>query len=272
MMTANEAGLPAINPQDETLSPYFRVMRVVRTELVTQRLRRLVLGGAPLDGFFFECPPDSLAPHVHLEIPPPGITAPLWPRLRGDGSLRVRKASGPNASIERVYSLRWVDHASAEVAIDVVLHGDGPGASFGARALAGDPCGVWWPHGRRIPDADWFLLGADQTGLPGLAWILERLPADCQGRAFVEIPHPDEKQPLVGPQDLEVVWLLPDDPHTLREHMLGTQPPAGTSPFIWFGGEASPARAVRRHVRQVLRFEPDAFEIVNYWRRATSLL
>lgn len=266
---------PAINPQNPLLSPYFRVMRVMRTETLSPLMRRIVLGDAPLDGFDFEAPPGCLAPHVHLEIPPDGAARPDWPQLRGDGTLRVGKPTGPGAPTERTYSMRSIDVAKGEIAVDFVLHGAGPGAGFGARARPGDPCGVWWPHGTLLPATEWFLIGGDQTALPGIAWILERLPPDATGHAVIEIADAAEEQPLARPAGLSLTWLHLDGTPPglsgrLRDAVLSTPWPQDALPFLWFGAEATAARAVRRHARNVLRLDRKRFEIINYWKRGSK--
>jgi NADPH-dependent ferric siderophore reductase len=43
--------------------------------------------------------------------------------------------------------------------------------------------GVTGPGGRTLPDGDWFLLLGDQSALPAISVISERLPADARGAA-----------------------------------------------------------------------------------------
>ncbi|WP_395675644.1 SIP domain-containing protein [Inquilinus sp.] len=50
--------------------------------------------------------------------------------------------------------------------------------------------------------------------LPGIAWILERLPPDAAGHAFIEIADAGEEQPLARPAGLSLTWL----------HLDGTPP------------------------------------------------
>lgn len=265
----------AVNPQDPRLSPYFRVMHVLRTESVTPRMRRVVLGGASLEGFDFECPPDSLAPHVHLEIPPEGVASPQWPELRQDRSLRVTKPNGPLAAVERTYSLRWVDMGKGEIAVDIVLHGHGPGASFGMRAKPGDPVGVWWPHGSSHAPVDWYLIAGDHTALPGIAWLLERLPATARGHVFIEVPDAGEEQQLEGPPGMSVEWIhldgrLPGADTRLRDAALSVEWPTSGRNFVWVGAERGTARALRQHARKVLKLHRSQYSIVNYWRQGAA--
>lgn len=269
------SALPAVNPQDPRLSRYFRAMRVLRVDQVTPLMRRITLGGAPLEGFDFECPPDCLAPHVHLEIPPEGVTEPEWPLLRGPDDMRVTKPDGPSAPVERTYSVRSVDVARGELAVDVFLHGDGPGSRFGAYAKPGMPCGVWSPHGTTLPPTDWFLIGGDQTALPGIAWILESLPADARGQVFIEVADVGEQQPLACPTGMELTWLhlgsaVPGTSQRLADAVIAARWPRDASPFLWFGAEAGAARRVRRHARHELKLDRKRFDIVNYWKRGAA--
>jgi len=257
------------------MSPYFRVMRVLRVDHVTPLMRRITLGGAPLEGFDFECPRDCLAPHVHLEIPPEGVNDPAWPLLRGDGTVRVTKPDGSAATIERTYSVRAIDTAKEELAVDVVLHGDGPGSRFGERAEPGMTCGVWSPHGTTLPPTDWFVIGGDQTALPGIAWILESLPRNAQGQAFIEVANREEEQPLACPEGIELTWLHLDGvasgtAQRLADKVIAAPWPRDARPFLWFGAEAAAARRVRRHARHVLQFDRKRFDVVNYWKRGAA--
>ena len=118
----------------------------------------------------------------------------------------------------RTYTVRAVRPQLSEVDIDLVLHGDGGPASRWARraapgdriAIVGPDAGFTGDHGGvefRPPHSGPLLLAGDETAAPAICAILERLPADAHGRAFVEVPHEDDAVPVAVPERMSVTWL-----------------------------------------------------------------
>ena len=70
-------------------------------------------------------------------------------------------------------------------------------------AVSGQPGGAWTID----PEADWYLLAADASALPGLATILEALPAGKPAQVLVEVEGQEEIQTLQSPARLDTVWL-----------------------------------------------------------------
>jgi NADPH-dependent ferric siderophore reductase len=156
-----------------------------------------------------------------------------------------------------------------------VLHGDdGPASRWANRAAPGQPVALWGPRTAWHPpaDTDWYLLVADDTGLPAVAVILESLPSDAVVRVVAEVDEEAEQPELsVGP-NVEVVWchrrgaeagttsLLPDAVRALDL-------PAGR-PYVWGGGESRTMTAVRKYVRNEVGLSREQVSLVAYWRHA----
>jgi NADPH-dependent ferric siderophore reductase len=119
----------------------------------------------------------------------------------------------------RTYSVRDVigEGENTRLVVDIVVHegATGPGNSWALAAAPGDQLammgprrghaygGIEWepPAGRRL------LIVGDETAVPAICVILEQLPANARGTAFVEVPYAEDVQDVDHPVDVEVVWL-----------------------------------------------------------------
>jgi NADPH-dependent ferric siderophore reductase len=177
-------------------------LEVRRTERPTPGTIRVVAGGPGLAGF-----PDT--PHtdryVDVLFPRPGDDPARSVDLDG-----VRALPREQRPVTRAYTVRSLDRAAGELALDVVLHGGtGLGGPWATGARAGDVLRFLGPRGSYAPDpdADWHLFVADESALPAVAASVERVPAGVPALAVLEVAGPDEEQPLPGPGDLRALWL-----------------------------------------------------------------
>jgi NADPH-dependent ferric siderophore reductase len=104
----------------------------------------------------------------------------------------------------RTYTVRAVRAELREIDVDVVVHPvDGPASLWAENAMVGDELIVLGPNAHYVgdhggvdflppPRAKHILLAGDETALPAIAAILERLPATASGHAIVEVPHSDD--------------------------------------------------------------------------------
>ncbi len=121
----------------------------------------------------------------------------------------------------RTYTIRDVHGTAAQTTfvVDMVLHleGDlvGPGSTWASRAAVGDRLVVLaprrgFPYGgiefTPVPGADLLLVG-DETAVPAVCTVLEQLPDDARGTAFLEVPFAADVQDVRRPAGVEVVWL-----------------------------------------------------------------
>lgn len=115
--------------------------------------------------------------------------------LSSDGGRRVK----------RRYTIRFARPGSGELDLDVLLHGAGPGARWGATAAAGDTVEFQGPRGTlELGTADWHLLAGDESALPAIAAICEALPAGARVVAFIEVAGASDELPLAA---AEVRWV-----------------------------------------------------------------
>ncbi|KQT58093.1 hypothetical protein ASG52_23065 [Methylobacterium sp. Leaf456] len=238
----------------------FRELRLVATEALTPRLRRLTFTGRDLGRFA-----SAADLHVRLYLPPPGVTRPEWPRPGPDG--RTLWPEAPLCPEVRYYTIRRASPDTVE--IDFVLHDDpGPGARFALQARPGAICGIAGPMGRAAPPAAWTLLAGDETALPAIARLLEAMAPDARGVVLIEADGAEAGYPLAAPEGVSVRWLdrAPESP--LHAAIRALDFPAGDDLFVWAGCEAKAARTLRKHLRSERGLTREQHLVVGYWERA----
>jgi NADPH-dependent ferric siderophore reductase len=121
------------------------------------------------------------------------------------------RTPGPDETFtNRRYTIPAADPKAATVTIDMVVHGDGPGAQWASKADPGDGLDAIGPRGKVVLDdtADWHLFIGDETALPGLSIMAELLAADVPAVMVIELPkHVEGHNPDVPPdQPLIIRW------------------------------------------------------------------
>jgi NADPH-dependent ferric siderophore reductase len=124
----------------------------------------------------------------------------------------------------RTYTVRAVRGSGLDtrLVVDLVLHlaegAAGPASLWASRARVGDRLGIVAPRRGhpfggvefRPGPASRLLLVGDETAVPAVASILEGLPVDAAGTAYLEVPHAADLQELRRPAGVRVVWLPRD--------------------------------------------------------------
>ena len=238
----------------------FRELRLVASEALTPRLRRLTFSGTDLGRF---ASAEDL--HVRLYLPPPGVRRPEWPRPGPDG--RTLWPDAPLCPEVRYYTIRRAHSDSGE--IDFVLHDDpGPGARFALEARPGAVCGSAGPMGRAAPPAAWTLLAGDETALPAIARMLEAMPPQASGVVLIEADEAEAGYPLAAPEGVSVRWLDHGPESPLCSAIRALDFPEGDDLFVWVGCETGAARSLRKHLRSERGLTRERHLVVGYWERA----
>ena len=179
--------------------------------------------------------------------------------------------AGQLGAARRHYTIRRFDRAELKLDIDMVLHGDSPATRWVRRAKVGDPLVAEGPRGRTVvhPSAAWHLFTGDETALPGIAAMIESLPAGAQAFAFIEVAGPEDEQPIATEAELDLRWLHRAGPPAARSEALidalaGFELPHGDGQ-AYVIGETATVRAQRQGL--IARGQPkDRIAAEGYWR------
>jgi NADPH-dependent ferric siderophore reductase len=198
--------LPATTTATKKSRPQV-TLTVLRREQLSAHMVRIVAGGP---GFADYVNNDFVDRYVKIVFPQPGVD---YPRPLDLWAIRetMPREQWPHT---RTYTVRWVDTAAGELAIDFVVHGDeGLAGPWAAAAQPGDTLIFTGPGGGYNPDpaADWYLLAGDEAALPAVAAVIESLPEHARGVAFLEVDSDADVQEISAPAGLELVWLQRDD-------------------------------------------------------------
>lgn len=211
----------------------------------------------------------------------------------------------------RTYTVRAVRRELGEVDVDMVLHEPHPGSAAPALrwaldAKSGDQLVLLGPDARfdgphggvdfNPPEGAELLLAGDETAMPAIAAILERLPITAFGKVFIEVPEAADALALDAPPEIEVHWLpregadwgsalvpavteaagaldiegraeavedIDVDTETLWD---APEKPAACEAYAWVAAEAGVVKTLRRTIRGDLGLPKACGAFMGYWR------
>jgi len=239
----------AAQPQKpRRVRPRPRQVEVDRVERLTPHMIRVVLTGEELEGITSRGP----AEHLKIFLPSSGESNVVLPEWGPDGPI-LRE--GQQRPLNRTYTPRRWDPDERELTVDFLIHGEGPGSTWAQQAKPGQVLAVsGQPSGTYTVDteADWYLIGGDDSALPGVATLLEALPATCFAHVFVEVGDAEEEMDLESPARFQVTWLhhgwtVGQVGRKLEESVRKFTFPEGNG-RVWIGCEAGVMRDIRRHL------------------------
>ena len=175
----------------------------------------------------------------------------------------------------RHYTVRAVHDGGREIDIDFVVHDGGLASGWAETATPGHVVGVFHGGSSRAyysppAEAEWQLLVADATGLPGLARIVEELPEGARAHAVVEVPTDADRQRIETRGTVSWTWIVGPGglESALPAAVEAMELPEGPG-YAWVACEAAAARRLRRHVREVRGLARDRHRAVGYWTAGT---
>lgn len=209
----------------------------------------------------------------------------------------------------RTYTVRGVRPELREIDVDMVLHGDsGPASRYAGSAAVRDRAMLLAPNSRYdgahgglefrppVGHAGPTLLAGDETAVPAVLAILERLPAEAYGEAVLEVPDAADIADVAAPDGIRLTWLVRQPagsglPKAVRaacdrigvaggvadqeltpepaadEHPLWEVPDVATAGFYaWLAGESSVITGLRRHLVRDLGVDKRQVAFMGYWR------
>lgn len=241
---------------------------------ITPNMRRVTFAGAGVAAYASD---ETRVPNIKLIFPNPETGVLDLPVVNDDGS----RLQWPDPAVRgrvRTYTVRRLDPVAAEMDVDFVRHGDeGLASAWAERARPGDTIGAAAGGGVTAPVADRYLIVGDETALPAIGRMLERLPASAVGTVFVEVDGPAEEQDLIAPAGLEIVWLHRDGApagtttlltDAVKNHTFPDVP--GEKVFAWVSAESAVVLDLRRHLRNNVGMDRKSTLVIGYWKRGVS--
>jgi NADPH-dependent ferric siderophore reductase len=229
---------------------------VARTRRVSPSVQRVTFR-SPVPGGIAEFASGGRDQRFKLFFPQPGEELADIPVEAGDQWYVAWRAMDPNRrALMRTYTVREQRRELGEIDVDFAVRtSPGPAAAWALLCLAGDRITALGPDEadnagidfRAPPGTDWILVAGDESALPAIAGILEWISPATPVRAWIEIAHCDDVQPLQTWSDAEITWLVRGVGPSLTDAVTAARLPAGT-PYAWIAGEATEVRRLRRHL------------------------
>ena len=188
----------------------------------------------------------------------------------------------PDDGVTRTYTVRSIDTAAREIAIDFVVHGDeGIAGPWAATVAPGEQITMFGPGGAYAPraDVDWHLLAGDESAIPAISAAVAALPDGARAKVFLEVAEPADEIPFSYGPSVEVTWVHRGVPaHEAGDDRAGNNAPliAAVRAAEWLPGQVGvfihgEAQAVMRNLRPYVRKErgvaAEFASISGYWRR-----
>lgn len=180
---------------------------------------------------------------------------------------------GKTPSPARDYTPRDYDPDAGTLAIDFVIHGDGPASNWAEQARPGDAFAFGGPRGSFVAadDFDHYVLAGDETALPAIGRWLEEMPAGRRATVLIEIPGDADRQEITTRADTSITWLPrngadPAASRLLEEAMAGLAPEGDT--FWWIACESARARRMRMSLTDERGVPKEWIRATGYWKHA----
>ncbi len=245
--------------------PPRRWVHITGIDWLTPQVASLRLQGPELEGFEIEGP----GAHVKLILPSPGETEIAQP-LRYEGRRPVFE-DGVIPPFLRTYTPLRFNRERLELEVEMLMHGDSPasnwlrGAQSGQRIIVAGPRGGWNPP----DDGNWYLVAADDTGIPAAAQVLSAIP-DKTRVALFEVGDKSERRSLPGIPDHLPQWLyrgprIQSVGSELEKALRSIEVPNGKG-YVWIALEAGAMRRIRRYLLEELTLPVSQIVTRGYWK------
>lgn len=257
----------------------YATMRVRRVVRLTPRMVRVTFDCAD-SAALTDTGPDQ---YTKVFFPLPGQARPVVPPpIEAEGGVMswYQRYLGMPDEVRppmRTYTVRAQRPDLGELDIDFALHPDhaGPASDWASTAAPGDEIGLLCPpHALYCPppDPDWQLLVGDETAIPAIGAIVERLATGAVLRAYIEVAGPDDEQRFETRGDVHIDWVhrgaRPHGAAVVEAVCAATLP--GGAPYAWISGEANLVKLVRRELVRERGVDKRAITFTGYWRQGRT--
>lgn len=231
-----------------------RMTQVAQIEDLGPHMRRITLTGEDLHDF----PLDQESAHFKAIFPQPGQTKPKLGIYLG-----FKKWM-------RSYTVRAFNKQTKALTVDFAVNDhQGLGTDWAKNAQVGDYLGVAGPGDTKHTnyDADWHLLVADLTGLPAAAAVLEKLPKNARGTAFLQVPTEQDKQIINCPEGVNINWVINPDltNNALLTAVQNTHWLSG-EPAIFIAAEIRQVKVIKKYVKGMPGYSNKKTYASGYWK------
>jgi NADPH-dependent ferric siderophore reductase len=259
-MTADRAQRP------ERPRPRFRTVEVRRVSRLGPHMVRVTASGPELEDFEAPAPTQ----HIKFILPDTDTGRPVLP----DPSLpRGASVPGQPRPLMRTYTIRRYDPAAGEIDVDFVLHGDGAGSEWAEDVQPGGFVALAGPGGRPYQpamDAAWYVIAGDESALPAIGTLLERLPSGMPVQVYAEVPEAGDELAWSSQAQVQTAWLPRNsDGATVGalvcEALLSAPRPQGDG-RVWLACEAAVMRRMRKHLLDAWGMDPSQIVTRGYWK------
>ncbi|PKH08049.1 siderophore-interacting protein [Moritella sp. Urea-trap-13] len=242
--------------------PNNRLLTVIDSQQLTPNMQRISFQADDLSSF----PADAEGGYIKL-------------LFTENGDTDISQLSPDTRPKMRTYTIRHLRQSLDQLDVDFVRHEHGKidqtvsehcgfAAAWSQSARTGDTISIAGP-GEIKPinlHVDWYFLVADMTALPALAAQLNKLPATATGYAVIEINHADDKQTLIKPAGIEVVWVVANSTETDLANQVQSLSWLSGEPSVWCACEFSTMRTLRQYFRNEKSVDKDNLYISSYWK------
>lgn len=243
-------------------------LQVKHKEYLTPNYIRVTLTGDAVPEFA----ETTVGVNNKIFIPPAGVDEIHFPSFNFETREWLHASEDVRPTI-RTYTHRGIDIEKKEMIIDFVAHGEtGPASAWATNAKPGDKLGVSMRKQatKLFPEANWYLLVADATGIPVLSAILESLPSDAKGLAYIEVPTKADEQQITSASNIQINWIhnpTPGIDSTLPDLVKQTPIPEDHlgSRFAYVAAEYDIVRHVRHYLRKEKKWNMAELAAYAYW-------
>lgn len=236
---------------------------VTRRRERSHRLLRLTLEGAGIHTMASEA-----AASVRLLVPSPGTTELVMPEWNGNEFLLP---DGERPAL-RTFTPLSSGHAD-QLDLEIVRHAGGVVSTWAEQCEAGATAALSGPgRGYEIdPDATTFHLFGDETALPAVGQLIERLPLAAVVDCHVEVVDKAAIVDLPEHPNATITWHITGPgigPGAKLVGAAGEIAALAPSELVWAAGEAATVQAIRNHLFKEIGVPRSQATIRGYWKPA----
>lgn len=250
-------------PQNQPRHNLLQYVQVKSFKDITSGIRRITFTGDKLHLY----PKNCEAQHLKLFLAQSHQIKPVLPTFSANGPVWPADNERP---IVRTYTVRSIRPEQQEIDIEFALHDhSAPAIDFAKAAKPGIWLGISGPSEIKIQvlSAQHIFMAGDQTSLPAIAALVEKMHADTQGKIIVRIDKSEHKQCISLPKNIEIIWVVGDIIKTneLIETFKLWSLPVNNVAF-WLGGEEQIVKVLRHYLRQEKNYSSAQIYAIPYWR------